>query len=89
MVARAGAGAKPWSGGPKGILVVTGRGQAICRKAQVANAQFGGQPGKADSPNPRLATPACAGYRAKRHRSRHGNKHAARRGSTDVTGGRG
>jgi hypothetical protein len=47
------------TGGPKGLLVITGRGRTICGKAQVANGQFGAQSGKTDGMNPTLATPAC------------------------------
>jgi hypothetical protein len=63
-------------GGPKGILVITGRGRTICGAAQVANAQFGAQSGKTEAPNPRLATPACAGFHARRHARRHVGRRA-------------
>jgi hypothetical protein len=66
------------NGGPKGILVITGRGQTICGKAQVANTDFGAQSGTSEAPNPRLATPACASYHSKRHARRHGRRHAKR-----------
>jgi hypothetical protein len=69
------------NGGPKGILVITGRGQTICGKAQVANANFGAQSGKNDAFNPRLATPACRGYharRARRRAARRASRHAVR-----------
>jgi hypothetical protein len=75
------------NGGPTGILVITGRGQTICGKAQVASSQFGAQSGKTEAINPRLATPACAGFHAKRHARRHGRRHAARR-SARRAGGR-
>jgi hypothetical protein len=70
------------NGGPKGILVITGRGQTICGKAQVANAQFGAQSGKTEAPNPQLATPACAGFHQKRHARR--RRHLSRRGARRV-----
>jgi hypothetical protein len=67
------------NGGRKGILVITGRGQTICGKSQVANAQFAAQSGSTAAPNPRLATPACAGFHhSKRHSRRHGRRHARR-----------
>jgi hypothetical protein len=65
------------NGGPKGILVITGRGQTICGKAQIANSQFAAQSGKTEAPNPRMATPACVGFHAKLRR-RHHAKRAAR-----------
>jgi hypothetical protein len=76
------------NGGPKGILVITGRGLSICGKAQVANTQFAGQSGKTADPNPRLATPACAGFHATRHARRRGRRHAARRAGRSRAGGR-
>ena len=45
------------TGGPKGLLVITGRGQNICGKAQVANASFGAQSGKTNTQNDTMATP--------------------------------
>jgi hypothetical protein len=68
------------NGGRKGILVITGRGQTICGKQQVANSQFGAQSGKADPQNDTLATPACRGFHAKRAR-RHGARHGKRAGT--------
>jgi hypothetical protein len=76
------------NGGSKGILVITGRGQTICGKAQVANAQFGAQSGSTAAPNPRLATPACAGYHTKRRTKRHGKRHAARHARRSRVGSR-
>jgi hypothetical protein len=67
------------NGGRKGILVITGRGQTICGKSQVANAQFAAQSGSTAAPNPRLATPACAGFHARRRARAHGRRHARRR----------
>jgi hypothetical protein len=75
------------NGGPHGILVITGRGRTICGAAQVANAQFGAQSGKTEAPNPRLATPACAGFHAKRAR-RHGARHAKKRTTRGRAGNR-
>jgi hypothetical protein len=69
------------NGGRKGILVITGRGQTVCGKAQVANATFGAQSGQQEAPNPRLATPACAGFHTKRRARRHGRRHTSRRGT--------
>src|SRR5205085_2299108 len=62
------------TGGPKGLLVITGRGRTICGKPQIANAQFGAQSGKQEFQNPRLATPACRGYHKKKHHKKHHKK---------------
>jgi hypothetical protein len=72
------------NGGRKGILVITGRGQTICGKSQVANADFGAQSGKTEAPNPQLATPACRGFHTARHARRHGRRHARRHGARRV-----
>lgn len=45
------------TGGPKGLLVITGRGRSICGKAQVANADFGAQSGKTEAQDVTMATP--------------------------------
>jgi hypothetical protein len=58
------------NGGPKGILVITGRGLTICGKAQVASAQFGAQSGKAMSQNDTLAKPCGRVAHTKRRRAR-------------------
>jgi hypothetical protein len=65
------------NGGRKGLLVITGRGQNICTKAQVANANFGAQTGRAMSQNDTLAKPCTALKRAKRHARQ--RKHSRRR----------
>ena len=53
------------TGGPKGLLVITGRGRTICGKKQVANSQFGAQSGKVNTQNDMLGTPCgkAAGLR--------------------------
>jgi hypothetical protein len=50
------------TGGPKGILVITGRGRTICGQPQIANATLDAQSGKTETVNPTLSTPACQGY---------------------------
>ncbi len=67
------------NGGRRGILVITGRGRTVCGKPQVANAQFGAQSGKQELLNPRLGTPACRGFHAKKHGKKHPRKHSSRR----------
>jgi hypothetical protein len=47
------------NGGPKGLLVITGRGRTICGEPQLANTQFGAQSGKQEFLNPTISTPAC------------------------------
>jgi hypothetical protein len=66
------------TGGPKGLLVITGRGQSICGKKQVASADFAAQSGKASTQNDTLSTP-CPKVKAKRHGQRHSRKHSRRR----------
>jgi hypothetical protein len=44
-------------GGPKGILVITGRGRSICNAKQVATASFGAQSGKTKSSSITMRTP--------------------------------
>lgn len=45
------------TGGPNGLLVITGRGRTICGQAQVANASFGAQSGKQENQNDTMSTP--------------------------------
>jgi hypothetical protein len=47
------------NGGPRGILVITGRGRTICGKAQIANTNLGAQSGKTEILNPTISKPAC------------------------------
>jgi hypothetical protein len=60
------------TGGPKGLLVITGRGLSICGKAQVAKASFGAQSGKSNAQNDTMATPChkVARSHTRRHRGR-------------------
>ncbi len=68
------------NGGPKGILVITGRGRTICGKAQIANTTFSAHSGKSQSLNPRISTPACrADRKPKKHAIRHAKAKAHRR----------
>jgi hypothetical protein len=66
------------NGGRKGLLVITGRGQSICGKSQVANADFAAQTGHADDQNDTMATPCGRAAHAKRHNKRHGRRHGKR-----------
>ena len=68
------------TGGRKGLLVITGRGQTICGSPQVANSQFGAQSGKINTQNDTLATPCgkAASTRAHRRQARHHPGHRAR-----------
>jgi hypothetical protein len=66
------------NGGRKGLLVITGRGQTICGKSQVANSDFGAQSGKANNQNDTMATPCKRAAHAKRHSKRHGKRHGKR-----------
>lgn len=54
------------AGGPKGLLVITGRGKTICGKAQVSNATLGAQSGKNDSMSVMLSKP-CPAVKHKKH----------------------
>jgi hypothetical protein len=58
------------NGGPKGILVITGRGLTICGKAQVANSSFGGQSGNTNAQNDTMGTPCAAVKHLKRKPNR-------------------
>jgi hypothetical protein len=67
------------NGGPKGILVITGRGQSICTGPQVANADFGAQTGRAANQNDTMATPCGRPAHQKRHaKRRHGRRNGKR-----------
>ena len=60
------------NGGPKGILVITGRGRSICGKKQVATVTMGAQSGKSEALKRTLGTPACRGlHKPKQHKQRH------------------
>lgn len=80
------------NGGKKGLLVVTGRGQSICQKNQVGNADLGAQSGVATTKNMTLTTPC--GKPAKlsvlSHRVRAGKLvlkvHTSEKGEVTVTG---
>jgi hypothetical protein len=68
------------NGGRKGLLVITGRGQTICGKSQVASSDFGGQSGRADNQNDTMATPCSRVAHRRRHARRHTvRKHSGRR----------
>jgi hypothetical protein len=45
------------TGGPKGLLVITGVGQSICKAPQVATATLGAQSGKTESVSVNMSTP--------------------------------
>ncbi len=57
------------NGGPKGILVITGRGRTICNQPQTANANLTAQSGKTENLNPTITTPAChSNHKPKKHK---------------------
>jgi hypothetical protein len=64
------------TGGPKGLLVITGRGQSICKSPQVATATLGAQSGKTKSLSVNMPTPC--GKAGKTHRGRRHRKKARR-----------
>jgi hypothetical protein len=47
------------TGGPKGLLVITGRGLNICPKPQIAGAVFNAHSGAQEILNPTISKPAC------------------------------
>jgi hypothetical protein len=47
------------TGGPRGLLVITGRGLNICPKPQIAGAVFNAHSGAQEILNPTISTPAC------------------------------
>jgi uncharacterized repeat protein (TIGR01451 family) len=56
------------TGGPKGILVITGRGRTICGKPQITNATLNAQSGKTETQNVTMNKPTCTGYhKPKKH----------------------
>ncbi len=63
------------SGGPGGILVITGRGTTICAKPQIAAANLDAQSGKTETLNPTISTPACQAARKKTKRHKKHKKH--------------
>ena len=56
------------NGGPKGLIVITGRGRTICGTSQVTDASFGAQSGKTATQNVTMSTPACQAKHAKHHK---------------------
>jgi hypothetical protein len=80
------------TGGPKGLLVITGRGQSICTKAQVANAGLSAQSGKTTTHNMTVGTPCGrpAHVRVLSHQIKRGaltlRVRASERGRLTVTG---
>lgn len=70
------------TGGPKGLLVITGRGKSICTKTQTATAALGAQSGKTESLSVNMSKAACAkAKKAKKHakKSKKSKKHAVLR----------
>jgi hypothetical protein len=53
------------TGGPKGLLVITGVGQSICKAPQVASATLGAQSGKTQSLSVNMSTPCGKNKKAK------------------------
>jgi hypothetical protein len=66
------------NGGSKGILVVTGRGESICKSAQHGAGQLTAHSGAVENLGIHFGTPACGSSKAKqKHRHKHGKtKHA-------------
>ena len=56
------------TGGKKGLLVITGRGQTICGKPQVAGENLGAQSGKRETASATLSTP-CTKAQIRRARA--------------------
>ncbi len=67
------------NGGSKGILVVTGRHENICKAPQISNAVFGAHSGKAASYNITMGKP-CSGStkRKKGKKGKKGTKHSTK-----------
>lgn len=64
------------TGGPRGIIVVTGSGQNICKRTQTALANLGGQNNKSNSLSVHMSTPcrkATTVHKAKK-KLRHASK---------------
>jgi hypothetical protein len=73
------------TGGPRGLLVITGRGLNVCKAPQVATARFGAQSGKTEGLSPRLATPACHPHRShKKHATRRPSRSGGRERAADA-----
>jgi hypothetical protein len=64
------------TGGPKGLLVITGRSKTICSAAQVATASLGAQSGTAEDSSITMSTPCSKVHKAKRHAKNGKKKHA-------------
>jgi hypothetical protein len=73
------------TGGPKGLLVITGRGRSICGRSQVSNATLGAQSGKTDAMSVTMSKP-CKPVRQKGHRQ--GATKSAGHMGTDLVAGR-
>jgi hypothetical protein len=56
-------------GGPRGLLVITGRGRNICSAPQVSRASLGAQSGKSEALTIRLSRP-CAKAKKPKHRKK-------------------
>jgi len=71
------------TGGPKGLLVITGRGLNICKSAQVAGANLDAQSGKNAGTSITMTKPCGGSAHSKRHNKRHNKRrqHAARTGA--------
>jgi len=61
------------NGGTKGILVVTGRGQSICKGAQTGTAQLAAHSRAVENLTIKFGTPACGSHKTKKT---HGHKQA-------------
>jgi hypothetical protein len=65
------------TGGPKGLLVITGRGQSICTTSQTAAVTLNAHSGKQDNLTIKLGTPCAHQTQAKRHAKKQ-HSHRAR-----------
>jgi hypothetical protein len=73
------------NGGSKGILVVTGRGQSICKSAQNGTGVLTAHSGKVEDVAIKFGTPACGSQKTKKT---HGHKHSAKQHSKHRAGRR-
>jgi hypothetical protein len=66
------------TGGPKGLLVITGRGQSICTVSQTAAVTLNAHSGKQDNLTIKLGTPCAKQTQAKRAKKakKHSKRHA-------------
>jgi hypothetical protein len=66
------------TGGPKGLLVITGRGVNVCKSAQIAGANFNAQSGKNKGMSITMTKP-CTGTARDKHLKHHNKRHKRRK----------